>query len=445
MAGLTASRAWAKNFTKRHLKDIFFRKIKSKPSVGLDWVTPTQFEGELNRNIDTILRKCNMRTYKFTRYREKLVLKGARKPPRRISIPTVRDKLVLSALNELLVDVYGTSAITPMPQVVISEIAGSLNNSAMNSFIKTDIETFYASIDRSILMGQLKSKVRKAVVYELLEKAINTSTGQPGSVSSSIPAGTKEGIPEGLPISNALANLYLQGIDVKYRTLDNCLYWRYVDDILILTSDALTQKIKDGISSDMDLLSLKLSKEKTISGKITEGFEFLGYFISSDKISVRRSSVIALERTIETIFRNYANAKKPNKKYLQWKINLKITGFILNGHKYGWVFFYSQINDLTCLSHLDWLLKTLSLRFDIEDIHFKSFMRSYHEITKSLHATNYIPNLDNMSIDEKKQIIQDVYNESVEAGADDSIIDSGFKRIMTREIRDIQKDVQPFS
>ena len=119
-------------------------------------------------------------------------------------------------------------------------------------------------------------------------------------------------------------------------------------------------------------------------------------------------------------------------------------GVALDNHKYGWVFFYSQINDLSCLAHLDWLIKTLCDRFQVKDIQFKTFMKTYHEITKALHSTDYVPNLDTMTIEEKRNIVQNIYGENVK-DENDSFVEMRFRLLMKKEIRDIQKDVQPFS
>lgn len=442
MAGSLAHKEWKKVFNQEHLEALFSLKLKNSTSTGIDWVTTEKLEQNLSQEIGIILRKCASSSYHFTRYREMLISKGAGKIPRCISIPTVRDKLTLSAVNEVLTAVYGANATTPMPQVIIREITDALKSSEYDSFIKTDIETFYASINHELLIKQVHKKIRKEQICDLITKSIKTATVKPNASIKT--EGRTSGIPEGLSISNILANVYLQPIDEKYRSLEGCRYWRYVDDILILAPANQANNIRHMIEKDMSKRHLSLSKDKTIVGKLETGFEYLGYYLLPEKTSVRQSSIINFERTIESIFRSFSSAKKPNPEYLQWKINLKITGFILDNHKYGWVFFYSQINDLSCLAHLDWLIKTLCDRFQVKDIQFKTFMKTYHEITKALHSTDYVPNLDTMTIEEKRNIVQNIYGENVK-DENDSFVEMRFRLLMKKEIRDIQKDVQPFS
>ncbi|MDC9435785.1 reverse transcriptase domain-containing protein, partial [Clostridioides difficile] len=138
----------------------------------MDRITAKKFRENLDENINIIRKKVNNRTYTFTRYRQLLVSKGKNKNPRCICIPTIRDKLVLSILNEILFGVYGQKGQTQMPQVIISEIVNELRN--YKYFIKLDIKTFYASIDHEILMKKLNQRIHKKEIRNLIEKSIKT-------------------------------------------------------------------------------------------------------------------------------------------------------------------------------------------------------------------------------------------------------------------------------
>ena len=131
--------------------------------------------------------------------------------------------------------------------------------------------------------------------------------------------------------------------------------------------------------------------------------------------------------------------------YLQWKLNLKITGFILESHKYGWLFFYSQITDLSLLFHLDDVVQKLIKRYKLEGkIIIKRFVRTYAEIHMALHETKYIPNLDDLKLEDKKAILSDIYQMDL-TDKDERFVEIQFHKIMKREIRDIEKDIENIS
>jgi len=152
--------------------------------------------------------------------------------------------------------------------------------------------------------------------------------------------------------------------------------------------------------------------------------------------------VLKIEQSIEELI---AGMKGKNIPYLEWKLNLKITGFILEEHKYGWLFFYSQITDMNLLFHLDDVVNKLLGRYKIKGkVRVKRFVRTFHEMHLALHETKYIPNLDELQMDQKKQLLSEIYGMDL-AEKDDKYIEIQFRRIMKREIRDIEKDVQNIS
>ena len=117
-----------------HIKEHYEEKIKNNASTGLDKVSARKFDSQLDENIKIINKKVIYNSYKFTKYKQLLISKGEGKVPRSISIPTVRDKLTLSILNELLFKVYEEDAITKMPHSIIHEIKISISQNDNNYY-----------------------------------------------------------------------------------------------------------------------------------------------------------------------------------------------------------------------------------------------------------------------------------------------------------------------
>lgn len=378
-------------------------------------------------------------TYSFTRYRQLLIVKSADKPPRSICIPTIRDKLTLSLTNDVLYDVYGRICMTPMPQILINNIISNLGK--YSHFIKIDIKSFYSSINQENFLKILKVKIRKKEIISLIEDAI-TATSISVSAKSRFVTRRVKGIPEGLPISNSLANLYMKNIDLKYRKIPEIEYFSYVDDILILLNEEKFHFIKQMIEKDIVKLDLSIN-EKRDEGKVENGFTYLGYSINPRIISVKESSIIKFEQSLEQLFRDVKISN--NIAYVEWKISLKVTGFVINNHKYGWLFFYSQINDLNLLFHLDSLVKKFSKRYlSYDSLKFKRFVRAYHEIRQSLKNTKYIPNFDIYTIENKMDVLGKIYGIGVETMTKQEI-EEKFSNIISREIQEFEKDVQDLS
>lgn len=436
---MQAYKIWNKLFSEKHIKEHYYEKVHSKTSVGLDKITTRKFESELDDSIRIILRKTGNQSYKFTRYKQLLFLKGTNKPPRCVSVPTVRDKLTLSVLNEVIVKVFGEGCHARLPQLIVQEISDAIGN--YDSFIKLDIASFYSNINQEILMSILRSRIRKTEILSLIESAIETES-LPYPIKEKVKRGKKtKGIPEGLPISNALANIYLSQFDLKFISMSNIKYWRYVDDILILVNKNDLEKTERIANEEIAKLGLEFNSKKD-RGSVVKGFEYLGYKIDRLSISVRNSSILKFEQAIEDLVRTI---NKENDKFIEWKLNNKITGFVWNDNKYGWVFFYSQIQDMKLLFHMDNLLLKILRRYNLDGrIKPKRFIRTYFEITKALHTTNYIPNFDKYTIEDKKNVLHSIYGDKALKWNDEEI-ESKFRYIMSKEIRDIEKDIEHFS
>jgi len=436
---MQAGAAWRKLFTKKHLHKRYFEKIAHSPSVGLDKITTKKFEESLDENIEIILRKVSDNSYVFTRYRQMLFLKGPNKNPRQICIPTVRDKLTLSVLNELVYEVFGTSCRTEMPQSIINRISKNLDK--YDSFVKIDVSSFYASIEHKTLFRKIRKRIRKPEILCLIQNAIETEA-LACPVKEKVKRGKREqGIPEGLPISNSLANIYLADIDDEFKADGRFIYFRYVDDILILINEHDIDEVEAKITDNLSKLGLKIN-DKSTRGKIDQGFEYLGYFMSPRGVTVRKSSVLKLEQSLEELINKMKN--EPSE-YTEWKLNLKISGFIYNQNKYGWIFFYSQISDVSLLFRLDALVEKLMQRNGlVQEIKRKRYVRTYHEVTQALHMTRYVPNFDKYDIEDKRRVVNKVYKKDVSNFSAIQVEDL-FRKIISKEIRDIEKDIQAFS
>ena len=133
------------NFNVNSLTELYQKKIFNKATPGLDHVTSIKFECELSENVNFIIKKVMDGKYKFTRYKKVLISKGEDKKPRVINISTIRDKLVLSALNECLNDIYQKINCSKLPHSIIADICESINSNKYSTFMKFDISSFYSN------------------------------------------------------------------------------------------------------------------------------------------------------------------------------------------------------------------------------------------------------------------------------------------------------------
>ncbi|MBY3755754.1 reverse transcriptase domain-containing protein [Azospirillum formosense] len=344
---------FCKKFKKSNLQYLFEERISKTRTVGRDGVRTSQFADRAIDEVDLISRKVANGTYKFTRYREKLISKGPLKAPRMLSIPTVRDRLTLRALCDFLAEVY-PEAVTRKPHDYIKSIKEQLVASDQNAaFLRIDVRDYYPSVNRDLLIKDISKKVRKAEAISLIEKALTTPTFRPG----------EGGVPQGLSISNILANIYLLEFDSVIRK--NHKYYRYVDDILIICksfshAQDVFNEVKWRLKNERHLECHELGDgSKSCISNIQRGVDYLGFHLSSSIISVRESSLRKMISGIISLFSRFrtgAGDAKYDAKFT-WLLNLRITGCRFEGKNYGWMFFFLQSEDTRQLARLDRLVR----------------------------------------------------------------------------------------
>jgi hypothetical protein len=115
-----------------------------------------------------------------------------------------------------------------------SRIAAVLRSAGRSVYVvKRDIRDYFASVDHEILLEKLSGLVdREDYLFRLLEQRIRFAyNDEEGSHRATV------GIPFGCAIACAFANIYLTELDRAIEVAPGVTYFRYADDILMLSGD----------------------------------------------------------------------------------------------------------------------------------------------------------------------------------------------------------------
>jgi RNA-directed DNA polymerase len=386
-------------FNDDRLMDVCERFLNNNGSIGIDGVNGELFKKNARREFDIIQRKMANNTYDFSLYKEKLILKSARSFPRQISIATKRDQLVLKILQEEIMQAFPEVFSVPPIKTKIKNVKEVILSKKYNAFFKIDVENFYPTILHDKLLSFLKTRISNRLILSLIEKAITQTTVNIAlSSNERIHYSNSCGVPQGLSISTVLSEVYFHSVDLTHQSKNGYQYYRFVDDVLVLCNDEDKKGIQDEIVADIVKIGLKVHEfsddsEKSSSGLLKNGVQFLGYYFKGTKVTVRTSSLHKIYEGINRVFlKHHKYAEKENVKELYRHLNLKISGCIYDGKHYGWLNYFSDINDKTLLFKLDSHVKRGFKRFSApyNKDKIKTFARSYHEINSSKN-TSYIP------------------------------------------------------
>ena len=382
-------------------------------AVGIDGTSKEKFDEILDSELSLIQRKIENNIYDFSFYKQKLIVKSMNKT-REISIPTLRDKLVIKYLNFYIRDKFEEVTKNILnAQQIIKKVKDSKNK--YDSFIKVDIQNFFSSINHEILVNKLKSNIDDETILNLITKVITQSTVDVNTpFKQRIKYNNKEGVPQGLSISGLLSEIYLFDLVQKYSKKDNLEFFRYVDDVLIFCKKSDIEEITKSLKSDFEDLKLTIhdfaiNSNKSSFGNINEPFEFLGYKFEDKLISVRETSIQKMYANISKIFTLYKNKKYFSKEEFITRLNLKITGCVIDGKKYGWISFFSLINDYTLLFMLDKFVEKSCKNFNIKYEEIKKFSRAIYEIKDP--NTNYLTYDLSTLKTSKTKLVYDFYDD----------------------------------
>lgn len=437
----SSAEAFAHNFSERNLQEVIDLHLREGVARGVDGTSYENFLASRDKEVNLIRQRALSGTYKFSPYRQKLILKNASSPPRQVSIPTLRDRVTLRALNNFLTSMF-PDCRPQHAHPIISAVLQSVESMRDDDcFIKLDIQSFYDAVSHNILMRNLRTKIRTATPLNLISSALITPTGATVAENSS----NNRGIPQGLSVSNMLASIYLKNVDSQYEQELGVKYHRYVDDILCIVPKSEAQLVAAAI-----IKTLKSKKKLTChplgTGKsqITEpdsSVSYLGYEISREKTSVRT----ATEKKLMTSIMEIIHGAKPAEwRRAMWRINLRITGCKISGANVGWIFYFSQIKDLSLLAKMDAQIKAaVNARLGAQAAHeLKRLLKAYHQAKYNHRESAYYPDFGTYTRGEMERHLELLAPQRYRdlAGKTDAQITKIFSASVWREVKQMERD-----
>jgi len=99
--------------------------------------------------------------------------------------------------------------------------------------LKRDIADYFPSVDHAVLLAQLSLLVDpEDYLFRLLRARVRFLYAEAGSVQRAF-----QGIPFGTAVACLFANVHLTGLDRRLGGIPQTAYFRYADDILVLSAD----------------------------------------------------------------------------------------------------------------------------------------------------------------------------------------------------------------
>ena len=155
--------------------------------------------------------------------------------------------------------------------------------------LKLDIRKYYPSVDHEVLKAILRRKIKDQRTLRLFDEIIDSAPG----------------LPIGNYLSQTLANVYLAYFDHYVKeVLGVRYYYRYVDDIVVLSSDkAQLRSVLRSMKMYLGSLHLEVKSNWQIFPVEARGIDFLGYVF-------RHGYVLLRKRIKHNLFKALAHQRK---------------------------------------------------------------------------------------------------------------------------------------
>jgi RNA-directed DNA polymerase len=293
----------------RTLRAAFARVKANKGSSGVDHVTVEMFEAELDDNLRRLSEGLRTDEYRPQAIRRHYIPKAGSAEKRPLGIPTVRDRVVQTALRMVLEPIFerdfATHSYGFRPgrgcQDALRRVDELLKDGAV-FVVDADLKSYFDTIPHDRLLALVGRKVTDGKIMELLGQFLRQG------ILDGLQAWTpEEGTPQGAVISPLLSNIYLDPLD-HVMAGEGFEMVRYADDFVVLCrSEAQAAQALAVIADWTAQAGLVLHPDKTqrIDARM-QSFEFLGYRFANGRRWPRNKSLTKFKDAVRAKTRRTA-------------------------------------------------------------------------------------------------------------------------------------------
>jgi len=291
-----------KVYKPRNLRAAFAKVKANQGAAGVDHQTIERFEADLETNLNKVAQQLAEGNYCPQAVRRQWIAKLGSKEKRPLGIPTVRDRVVETALRNVLEPIFerdfaeqsygfrpGRGCKDALRRV------DRLLKAGHTWVVDADLQSYFDTIPQQKLLERVAEKVADSRVLELVAAMMQQE------VMEGLKHWTPEaGTPQGAVISPLLSNIYLDPLDHEL-ALRGYEMVRYADDFIILCrSQAAARAALAKVQKWTANAELRLHPEKTRIVDATQrgGFDFLGYHFERGYRWPRPKSVAKLKATL---------------------------------------------------------------------------------------------------------------------------------------------------
>jgi RNA-directed DNA polymerase len=325
--------------TERTLRAAFHQVASKQGAAGVDHVTIAMYQDCLDENLTNLGEELRKGTYRPQTIRRHSIPKPGSQEKRPLGIPTVRDRVVQTALRMVLEPIFerefAEHSYGFRPHRGCKDAlrrVEELLKAGYTSIVDADLKSYFDTIPHDRLLALVAQQVSDGRILALIE----------GYLKQGVLDGLREwtpamGSPQGAVVSPLLSNIYLNPLD-HLMAQHGFEMVRYADDFVILCrSPEEAARALESVQQWTAGAGLTLHPTKTrIVNAKEDGFDFLGYRFEG---GTRRPRAKSLDKFKDTIRAKTKRTSGESLRQIIDDLNRTLRGwFEYFKHSHHWTF-----------------------------------------------------------------------------------------------------------
>lgn len=274
-----------------------------RKASGIDHISPKQFADRLPEETEKLSAQLREGVYRPQAIRRVYIPKPGSQEKRPLGIPTMRDRVVQSALRDVIEPIFerdfAEHSYGFRPNRGCKDALRRVDHllkSGYRYIVDVDLKSYFDTIPHDRLLARVANKISDGRVIELIRMFLKQGVME--GLSQWTP---EQGTPQGAIISPLLSNIYLDPLD-HLMAEQGFEMVRYADDFVILCrSRDEAERALETVRAWTEAEGLTVHPTKTKIATHEEGFDFLGYRFFHGRKQCRFPRKKSLKKLRDTI------------------------------------------------------------------------------------------------------------------------------------------------
>jgi RNA-directed DNA polymerase len=273
---------------------------------------------------------------------------------RQLGIPTVRDRIIQQAIAQVLTPIFdpgfSDNSFGFRPgrngQQAVKQVH-SIIKEGRRIAVDVDLSKFFDRVNHDLLMTFLGRKIRDKRLLKLINLYLRA-----GVIDNQFFSESREGVPQGGPLSPLLANIMLDPLDKELEKRGH-KFARYADDFTILVkSQRAGERVLRSISQFLqNRLKLVVNTSKSRVVKTSES-KFLGFTFRSGRIQIHPKTLLVFKERVRRLTNR------------NWGVSMKYQLFRTSQYIRGWINYFGIANCYQLCVDLDhWIRRRVRMAY----------------------------------------------------------------------------------